>query len=130
MKIAKVLIFFLVVSLFLVSGCTESDGSIESSPSTDNNVAIGEQGILFVDDLDEILVAVDEDALNDLTDASVAQDSIGYEKVYLEGRAFFVDSGTQVQVIDVSWATREVRILSGSHNGESGWVPYEWVVAE
>ncbi len=43
--------------------------------------------------------------------------------------SFGVDSGTNVEVQESSFTMRRVRILSGVHSGDSGWVLMEYVHA-
>ncbi|MFH1971791.1 MAG: hypothetical protein ABIJ05_05465 [Patescibacteria group bacterium] len=106
----------------------KSDVSPKTSSSS-KSVSVGEEGRLYLDsETSEILVAIDKEALDDLTDASVARDTYGYQQVYYEGRAYWVASGTKVLVLDRTFATTKFRIVEGDYYGEIGWVPYEWVI--
>jgi len=131
-----------IISLFLVlfilafigissEGDKNSNSPNSPNPTTEDTqktlLSVGDEGRLYVEGLDLVGVATTKEALDELTKASVARDSIGYSNVYLEGRAFQVESNTKVLILDITFATRKIRILEGDYYGQSGWVPYEWV---
>ena len=37
------------------------------------------------------------------------------------------DAGAKVKVLNEAYNEREVRILEGSAEGKTGWVPFEWL---
>lgn len=46
----------------------------------------------------------------------------------IAGKAFAVAKGTECNWIDRGIMRSEVRVLDGSHAGQTGWVPAEWAV--
>ncbi len=98
-------------------------GGSDTQTSSPNS---GDQGRLYMDG-GTIPVAITKDALDKMTRSFNVKDEIGFDNLFLSGQAFWTESGTKVLVIDMSFATRKIRILEGSQYGRSGWVPYEWV---
>ncbi len=96
---------------------------------TDNATAthdLGDDGILMSRS-DSVDVAATEQANSDMNDAAAAKDQIGYDKVLLDDRAFPVKTGTQAKVIGFGSglsvaSTLHIRIESGPHLGDDGWV--------
>ncbi len=87
-------------------------------------LATGNRGVLESDGL-PIAVADDRafpEVLLELKSAKIA-----YEYLLEAGRAFTVEEGTAVRVIDIRMTFLRIRIESGEHRGESGWVSEEWV---
>lgn len=87
---------------------------------------VGDDGIL-VSTTHTIDVAISEKANSDLNDAAAAKDQIGYEKVLLANRAYPVPTGTKAKVIGfgsglLGISTLHIRLMSGSHLGDDGWV--------
>ncbi len=106
----------------------------DQQPSTDQQMTdnatathdLGDDGIL-TSRSDSVDVATTEQANSDMNDAAAAKDQIGYDKVLLDDRAFPVKIGTQAKVIGfgsglAGISTLHVRIESGSHLGDDGWV--------
>lgn len=124
--------FLFIVTLFVGDGgdnsySSNSEGSTSEIKSASKSVGIGDKGILYSEG-DDILVAVDKKAFDEMTDAAVAKDMIGYEQIFYEGRSYWVESGTKVLVLDRDWGTTKFRILEGEHQSRIGWTPYEWVI--
>jgi hypothetical protein len=113
-----------VVAVFCASISGRDDSTRESGPS------IGENGILQVDGAKSHFVAADEEALKKLFRAIDAKDDYGMADLLLTGQVFSVKDGTRVLVVDKALYTTRIRILEGPYAGKSGWVPYEWVIAE
>ena len=92
------------------------------------SVAIGENGVLHIPGQDKVLLATDSEAHDRLIALSVAGDKTGIAKMVLAGRAFMVPSGTGVLVIERGgFDVREVRILDGEMENESGFVNAEFI---
>jgi len=121
-SVGLVIIIAIVVGLFSVlSGCAKTEVS-KPSPSD-----IGSTAILAVSESDMVLVAVDEEAFEELIKASVAKDYMGIAELLLLGKVFEVPNNTKVLVIDSAFAKRKIRILEGDEFGRTGWVPYEFL---
>lgn len=76
-----------------------------------------------------MVLAIDEDAFDEMIGSSVAGDVRGISELVLAGRAFMVPQGTTVLVIDMHAFSRKVRVLDGDAAGMCGWLPYEMVVS-
>lgn len=61
-------------------------------------------------------------AFDEIVKADLANDRMGHAKLVMAGRAFLVDDGTRVLVIDREMFKREVRVLEGPTIGQSGWI--------
>ncbi len=124
-----IILYSFIGFLFLVAIATTPEEGNYSSTNSNKQTSkfTGDEGILYVEGLDKVGVATTKAALDELTKASVARDSIGYARVYQEGRAFQVKTNTKILVLENTFTTTKVRILEGEHYGKSGWVPYEWI---
>lgn len=93
-------------------------------------VGIGEKGILSMEGLSSIWVAVDKESYNAFTKAFYAGDEHGYMELLLLGKVFMVENDTAVLVID-HWGFLDIayriRVLEGTHEGKGGWVSYKFV---
>jgi len=98
-----------------------------NTPPTSDSLGTGEEGKLYTG-TGIVGVAITEEALDELTKAAIAKDSIGYQNVFLEGKAFLVDDYTKILVIEIKFSKEKVRVLEGDYYGKSGWVPTEWVI--
>lgn len=67
-------------------------------------------------------LAVDPQAMDDLSKAAVAKDTVGWNEVIRAGRAFWVDRGARVLVLEQGWETTRVRLLDGPQAGRAGWL--------
>lgn len=112
-----------LVGIFITGSNQASSGN---SSGASGSVSIGESGHLSVGN-STVFVAVDEEAFDELVDAAVAKDEYGFQDLMLSGRVFAVSDGTSVRVLDLGLFKTRVRILEGPMEGESGWVPSEWV---
>ena len=139
-KIIAGVIGFIVLMVILssVSGSSSSSSSTAttagtSAPSTtSSHVKIGDNGYLRLPGgaTGDIVVLTSKAALDEYTKAAVNKDTYGMAQMVLNGEGFFVPQGTKVLVIDGSFTANQVRILEGTHTGEAGWVPFEFVSAQ
>jgi len=77
---------------------------------------------------EQVPVCVTRDAYEEFIQAAGRGDTHGAVNLTLAGLIFFVDNNTRVLMLDSTWGSQQVRILSGPQTGLSGWVPSEWVV--
>jgi hypothetical protein len=75
----------------------------------------------------DVLIAVNKAAFDEVITFSVADDTRGLLNLVIQGRAFFVPSGTRVKVIDPGIFKTRVRVLDGPLAGWDGWVVPEFV---
>ncbi|MFZ2189364.1 MAG: hypothetical protein WA057_02300 [Candidatus Magasanikiibacteriota bacterium] len=131
-KISCAVILVPVVLIFVITmagGCNNSKST--PTDSALSNVGVGQEGFLRTSDTGaDVLLATSEKSFDDLINASVAKDTIGMAQIVLNGNAFYIPYNTKVLVIESSFAKRKVRILEGEKVGETGWIPYEFVVAK
>jgi len=95
--------------------------------NTKSYLNVGDTGRLYVEGLDVVGVATTKQALDDLSKAAIAKDSIGYAQIYLTGRAFQVPKYTKALILENTFTARKIRILEGEHITQTGWIPYEWI---
>ncbi len=124
------IVLFIVLIVLLFNSCGETP---TTQPSTPSILGIGEEGIINNNsnksDVSGVAVlAVDKKALDDLIQAQIADDKLGYSQMLGDGKLFIVDNGTKVKVIDIGFGKTEIRILEGEHLGKSGWIAYEFVI--
>ncbi len=74
-----------------------------------------------------IPVGINEDALDQLEKAQMAQDEQGQVQLVASARILLVPGGTKVRLLELGLFRYEVRILEGRHKGRKGWVPREFV---
>jgi hypothetical protein len=124
-----------LVLMFAFRGCLSgtsgpppgSETRGEPAGGASSGASVGSEARLHVDGLDTVMVAVDEQAFDEFTKASVAKDNIGIANLVLSGKLVEVPDNTRVLVVDMGLFRRKVRVLEGTHVGLAGWVPYEWV---
>jgi hypothetical protein len=100
--------------------------SLAGSRSEHPSVDVGEQGRI-ASGAERVIAGVDVAAFDQVVKSQQAHDEAGVTALILSGRAFFVEEGTRVLVIDRSTTLRKVRTLEGPAVGRAGWVPAEWV---
>jgi len=89
-------------------------------------ISIGDNGI--VDSGGNIaIICLDQSTHDDYVNALISDDKIGIVALAIAGKAFPVDSGTRVKVIDLESGKRKVRIMEGKYSGRAGWVSKEIV---
>jgi hypothetical protein len=82
---------------------------------------------LEVAGLNSIMVASDENALNELMDTLPKGDPNLLENLVQAGKVIRVASGTQVRILESASAKIKVRILEGEQAMKEGWVLERWV---
>lgn len=111
-------IFFAVMMTNLFSGNSESS----------DVVAVGEEARIYSGGKSTPL-ATTKEYYDELQKALLAKDWGELRQMVILERAFVVDEGTRVLVIDKSWdwAIVQVKVLAGSQTGKAGWVANEYV---
>ncbi|MFC1656081.1 hypothetical protein ACFL3C_04370 [Patescibacteria group bacterium] len=126
--IITAIVIVIIVGYFVgQAGNKTSTNSNSYTSKSSTTVSIGDEAKLVSSGSGAILVAIDQEAFDDLLDISVANDEMGLAELMLADRVFSVPTGIKVKVIDTDWFSKEVRILEGAYVGESGWVPMEFV---
>lgn len=117
----------LCVIIFLAFGSSDTRSSGSSSSSTPSKYDLGYEGVIDIGG-GLILIARTEEAFGELTNLMLAKDKEGILKMMLEGKVFSVENGTKARVIGLNWTGGiRVRILSGEHYGDDGWIPVEFL---
>lgn len=115
------------LAILMIVVITSFFSSNKDSSSSGSRPSIGESGVLRVSNGGDVLVAISEEALDRLTQLSVAKDGAGVGKMILDGSAWTVPSGTKCHVIDPGVFTYEVRISEGVHADEACFVASDFV---
>ena len=119
------LIFLIIIFVIVSTHSGQNSNQNYTTQTASDSINIGDDVILG-NNADNVLLGVTKDDFEELVKLAVAKDNVGVTKMVLDGRAFMVDKGTQARVIDAGFTAYEVRIMSGSHYGDSGWVPAEF----
>ena len=120
-----------ILAAFWLTGCTrQENASGYESQASASEVSIGSTAYLDIDGEPEVWLARSKDGHDILVKASITKDSYRIGQLIAGNAIYLVPRGTRVLVIDEGFGVREVRVLSGQHVGETGWISYEFVKAE
>jgi hypothetical protein len=115
----------LLSSCALLAGCEVESKSQPSQPS----IALGSEKTLSLDGA-AVFLTVDENTYDEFYKAMGINDDEGAKLLILSGKAFSVEAGTRVRVIDSGFSKYttghdryKVRVLQGKDVGKAGWVP-------
>lgn len=123
-----------VVAIVVLVGIAASNGSLDTTttsqglPEGSGGGGVGAEGVLRVEGADAVTLARTKDDFDAFQKAHLANDDYGIRALFNSDRIFNVQRDTDVRVIDRSLTLYQVRVLSGPHEGESGWVVVEEVV--
>jgi hypothetical protein len=106
---------------------TEDKSTLRDAPSTQSGGVTSPDTRLRVPGLHLILVATDENALNELMDVLPKGDPNQIENLVQSGKVVQVPGGTKVRILESRMAKTKVKILEGDHVMMEGWVPERWV---
>lgn len=125
-------LFVIAAALVVLVMVTDSSrkGTNPQTSAAPAGPTIGEQGVLRSKDGTPLPVSSTKEVDDRFSKAAAANDTTAIRNMILNDQIFMVESGTTVLVIDSGGALaslRQIRILSGTHNAKSGWVPFEWV---
>lgn len=115
----KLPVLFLCCALS-ISAC--GGGNDSYTPPAPSVPHVGDDVTLFVNQ-GLVVIAPTEAAYDAFVKASVADDKMGMAQLLGSGLIFTVPSGTRAKKIDTSMSGTKVRILTGEHAGDAGWVP-------
>jgi hypothetical protein len=125
MKVVKTLVQvgLLLILVFFIYAMLNTDFKSSGSQQYKH---VGDEGYLHSSSTN-VIVPITQTDLDRAIQLGVANDDIGIAEMVARGRALIVDQNTKVKVIQTTTATAEVRILTGSFTGRSGWVPKEFI---
>ncbi|MCC7261574.1 MAG: hypothetical protein IT369_03535 [Candidatus Latescibacteria bacterium] len=111
-------IFFAVMVANLFSG-TSGNGNV---------VAVGEEAYIQSGGR-STPITITKDDYDQVQKILLAKDWEGLRQLIIQERAFVIDEGTQVLVVDKSWdwTMTQVKVLEGSQAGKTGWVAEGYV---
>jgi hypothetical protein len=89
--------------------------------------ATGETGFIYNSDEANVVVATNQSAYDEWSQAVASNDEGGLKNLFLSGRILLVSARTKVLILDAGPMTIKVRIFSGEYAGKSGILPIEWV---
>ena len=130
---AAVIIAGIIFARAPILGRKGKDGNVSDKSGTSpksagrGNLQAGSEASLYVNGLDSIPVAVDEQALSELMMEFPAGRSERVEALVQAGKVFRVDNDTRVRILEVGSAKLKIRALEGGNLTLEGWVPERWV---
>lgn len=101
-------------------------GAVRDTP-VHHAVHKGETAVLSPRQDGPVWIAVSRNVSEDVNRASESGDAGALAALEKTGRAFAVEKGSRVEVIAEGYNDREIRVVSASHAGRTGWVPFEWL---
>lgn len=120
--------FLFIVMFIIISATTSPTTPSVSNSLVQNSVSIGQDGYIKIS-TPEAIISINKETLEEVVNNSVIGDNTGTAKLIMAGKAYFVDNGTKVKVIDKTMTAVKVRILDGNEATNSGWLPFEFVSA-
>ena len=120
----------LFLVLALLSGCTVSEKTPRPSPTP--FLRPGEEVRLYVRDIENLFVAIDENIYKEFRKVIDIKDGYGMLEMFQAGNIFEVDNDIRVLLIErgttFAVTTRwKVRVLEGPNLGRAGWVHHSWI---
>lgn len=93
---------------------------------------IGDEGILNINKdknncNGEAILGVTKDYMSETISLTAVKDDVGIMNMILTDKAIAIKNCTKIKIIGAGITYREIRILDGSHAGESAFTPFEWV---
>ncbi|HXU34809.1 MAG TPA: 6-pyruvoyl-tetrahydropterin synthase-related protein [Blastocatellia bacterium] len=98
-----------------------------ANKSGSGSLATGSETHLYLAGQDSILVAIDEQALNQVMTALSGRDTAAVDALVDSGRARRVANNTLVRVLEIGTGKTRIRIIEGEHAMTDGWVPERWL---
>lgn len=126
--IADILIPMILVSV-LLGGCT----SLTTTPGTSPTQFLypGDEARLFVKDIEQLFVAIDEDIYEEFRKVIDIKDAYGMAELFQAGKIFEVNNSRVLLIergttfaVTTRW---KVRVLEGPAVGQAGWVHHSWI---
>ena len=100
------------------------EASIESRGSNDHSP--GSEVFLYLPGRSTVMVAVDEQSLDELIGA-LAGTGEEVQVLVDSGKVFTVPNNTRVRVVEMNFAKIKVRFLEGKRVMTEAWVPERWI---
>ena len=124
------LLLLAVVTVAVLSVIKSSDSAKDVNNSNtatkvSNDHSPGSEVVLYLPDRKSVMVAVDEQSLDELVTALANTNRV--EQLVDAGRVFSVPNNTKVRVVEANFTKLKVRFLEGRLVMTEAWVPEPWV---
>ena len=130
-KFDKIFLAVLILGVVYVGiNITQRLSNTEKPSSKTPKITRGSNVIIQSSGGNSIMLGVTKESYKEMRKYSQADDQTGLTNMILAETMFVVDSGTKALVIDMGVYEYEVRIKSGTHAGDSGWVASDLVKLE
>jgi len=121
-----VLVIVGIVSVIMRSGSGTRPGGDGAVSRAASDHSPGSEIILYVEGRSSVMVAVDENTLDELINAmSTRGDEV--QNLIRSGRVLTVPNKTRARIIEANFAKLKVRIIEGNKIMSEVWVPERWV---
>jgi hypothetical protein len=125
-KIALGVIGVCVVLIIFISLIGRDEPSSQTASSTPQETwHTGDDVLLKNESGSSIFIAPTQESYDKMFNLIIAKDEVGITQMVMNKEIFLVVSGTKAKIIGRTFASREVRIMEGEYNGQSGWLPVE-----
>ncbi|SRR6266496_250284 len=121
-----VLVIVAIVSTIRLSGSGPQPGGDGAIGRTASDHSPGSEITLYVEGRSSVMVAVDENSLDELINA-IGTRGDEVQTLIKSGRVFTVPNKTRVRIIEADFAKLKVRIIEGDKIMAEVWVPERWV---
>jgi hypothetical protein len=115
-----------IVSVIMRSGSGTRPGGDGAVSRTASDHSPGSEIILYVEGRSSVMVAVDEQTLDELINA-ISTRGDEAQTLIKSGRVFTVPNKTRARIIEANFAKLKVRIIEGNKIMSEVWVPERWV---
>jgi hypothetical protein len=119
--------------ILLASFCSSACSAGGPAPLANNSNTVDEAGRgvgsdarLFLEGRNEIFVAVDEKAFNDLIN-TLSYGGGGVDELIRSGKVFTTPNNTRVRILEIATGKIKIRVLEGDKLMTDGWVHEMWV---
>ncbi len=109
---------FVVLGIAGLTGLVAAVRTISFPTRAPDPLAVGNQVTISM----ASMLAVDDDALSAMNDLQQVDDQVGLNMLLRDGRAFMLNEGTDILIIDSRFNMVRVRALEGPNSGMTGWV--------
>ncbi|MHA1867434.1 MAG: hypothetical protein ACTSXD_05155 [Candidatus Heimdallarchaeaceae archaeon] len=132
---ARHLVLTTIISLLVIifSLCIIFSGGDSNGSSYSKSVSIGEKGKLYQEGYSTVIVCKTKDYMNELIDAVVAKDEVGYKNIIHSHKCYVastLDDYGDVLVLDRTVGLTKFRFIhpTALHYGEVAWTYSEYVI--
>jgi len=114
------------LAIFKQSGSNKGAERAGTATTRANERSPGSEVLLYLEGRNAVMVAVDEQSLDELINA-LASNREEVQKLIDSERVFSMPNNTRVRVVEANFAKLKVRFLEGERVMSEAWVPERWV---